>query len=51
MRIIFEYYKKIAESKGFLMVASGPMVRSSYMADEDFKIMKENRAKIDQNQK
>ena len=48
---IFEYYKKIAESKGFLMVASGPMVRSSYMADEDFKIMKENRAKIDQNQK
>lgn len=32
----FEYYKKIAESKGFLYVASGPFVRSSYKAGELF---------------
>lgn len=42
----FQKYKLIAESKGFLMVASGPLVRSSYHADEDFKIMKERREKI-----
>jgi len=30
----FEEYGKIAESKGFVHVASGPMVRSSYHADE-----------------
>ena len=42
----FEKYKKIAEYKGFLMVASGPLVRSSYHADEDFAIMKERREKI-----
>ncbi len=28
----FEYYKNIAEEKGFLYVASGPFVRSSYNA-------------------
>jgi lipoic acid synthetase len=41
----FEYYKKMAEIKGFLMVASGPLVRSSYHADEDFKEMKTRRLK------
>lgn len=30
----FAYYKKIAEDKGFLSVVSGPLVRSSYMANE-----------------
>jgi lipoic acid synthetase len=32
----FEQYKKIAESFGFLYVASGPLVRSSYRAAEFF---------------
>ena len=34
----FSYYKKKAEEKGFLSVASGPLVRSSYMADDVFKL-------------
>lgn len=41
---IFDYYKSMAEVKGFLMVASGPFVRSSYHADEDFREMKKRRA-------
>jgi lipoic acid synthetase len=32
----FEYYKEIAEDMGFLYVASGPLVRSSYRAAEFF---------------
>lgn len=40
---IFDYYKTMAYAKGFLMVASGPLVRSSYHADEDFAQMKLNR--------
>ena len=32
----FEHYRKIAEAKGFLCVASGPFVRSSYRAGELF---------------
>jgi lipoic acid synthetase len=32
----FEYYKQIAEDLGFLYVASGPFVRSSYRAGELF---------------
>jgi lipoic acid synthetase len=32
----FEAYKNIAEDMGFLYVASGPMVRSSYRAGEYF---------------
>lgn len=32
----FEYWKKIAEDMGFLYVASGPLVRSSYRAGEFF---------------
>jgi lipoic acid synthetase len=32
----FESYKKLAESYGFLYVASGPLVRSSYRAAEFF---------------
>jgi len=41
----FEDYKKIAYSKGFLMVSSSPLTRSSYHASEDFQIMKKNRIK------
>ena len=41
----FNYYEKIAYSKGFLMVSSSPLTRSSYHASEDFKIMQENRKK------
>ena len=39
----FEHYKYVAYTKGFLMVASGPLVRSSYHAEEDFKRLVENR--------
>jgi lipoic acid synthetase len=35
--------KKIALSKGFLIVASSPLTRSSYHADEDFAQLKKNR--------
>ncbi len=33
----FNRYKQIAESKGFLMVSSSPLTRSSHHAEEDFK--------------
>ncbi len=33
----FQYYYQAAVAKGFLMVASSPLTRSSYHADEDFK--------------
>lgn len=33
----FGHFKKMALSKGFLVVASTPLTRSSYHADEDFK--------------
>ncbi|ORU24746.1 lipoyl synthase, partial [Francisella tularensis subsp. holarctica] len=33
----FEEYRKVGLEKGFLEVASGPMVRSSYRADRVFK--------------
>ena len=39
----FNEYKNVAYSKGFLMVASSPLTRSSYHASEDFKILKLNR--------
>ena len=39
----FDEYKKMAYAKGFLMVASSPLTRSSYHASDDFKIMQENR--------
>ena len=40
----FDEYKQMAIAKGFLMVASSPLTRSSYHASEDFKIMQDNRA-------
>ncbi|ATX78665.1 lipoic acid synthetase [Mariprofundus aestuarium] len=36
----FDDFKYIAEKKGFGMVASGPLVRSSFHADEVFKALK-----------
>ena len=40
----FKSYEKIARSKGFLMVSSSPLTRSSYHADEDFEKLKQARA-------
>ena len=40
----FEEYKQMATAKGFLMVASSPLTRSSYHASEDFRVMQQNRA-------
>jgi lipoic acid synthetase len=39
----FDYYARMARAKGFLMVASSPLTRSSYHAGEDFEIMKKAR--------
>ncbi len=39
----FDELKAIAISKGFLLVSSTPLTRSSYHADEDFAVLKENR--------
>ena len=39
----FEEYKKIGLSKGFLVVASSPLTRSSYHADDDFKNLRQAR--------
>ena len=36
----FEYYARVARTKGFLMVSSSPLTRSSYHADEDFAEMR-----------
>ena len=41
----FETYKNIAYSKGFLLVASSPLTRSSYHAGEDFLQMQAKRNK------
>jgi lipoic acid synthetase len=36
----------MAYSKGFLMVASSPLTRSSYHAGEDFEKMREERLRL-----
>ncbi|MEQ1704877.1 MAG: lipoyl synthase [Rickettsiales bacterium] len=36
----FEYYARQAKAKGFLMVSSSPLTRSSYHAGDDFAVMK-----------
>ena len=41
----FKELKNIAISKGFLLVSSSPLTRSSYHADEDFKKLKVTREK------
>ena len=43
-----EEFKQIALLKGFLIVASSPLTRSSYHADEDFLKMKKLREKQSQ---
>jgi lipoic acid synthetase len=42
----FEFYKKAAYNKGFLMVASSPLTRSSYHAGDDFEKMRIERNKL-----
>ena len=37
---------RIARSKGFLLVSSSPLTRSSYHADEDFSKLKQKRTNI-----
>ena len=39
----FALYKKTALSKGFLVVSSSPLTRSSFHASEDFEKLKEAR--------
>ena len=41
----FEHYKKLALGKGFLLVSSSPLTRSSFHADDDFELLKEARTK------
>jgi len=43
----FEMYKKVGHEKGFLLVASSPLTRSSYHADADFERLRAaRRAKL-----
>jgi lipoyl synthase len=42
----FESYKSIAYAKGFLMVASSPLTRSSYHAGDDFQRLKAARLEL-----
>ena len=44
----FKKFKELALSKGFLIVSSSPLTRSSYHADEDFSKMKKLRGKQSQ---
>ena len=44
----FKELKTVAKNKGFLIVASSPLTRSSYHADEDFSKMKKLREKQSQ---
>ncbi len=44
----FQKFKETALLKGFLIVASSPLTRSSYHADEDFSVMKKLREKQSQ---
>ena len=41
----FKVFDQIAKTKGFLLVSSSPLTRSSYHADEDFKRLQEARIK------
>lgn len=40
----FDAYAALARAKGFLLVASSPLTRSSYHADRDFALMQQARA-------
>ena len=41
----FKHYKKLALGKGFLLVSSTPLTRSSFHADDDFLLLKAARRK------
>jgi lipoic acid synthetase len=41
----FEVYKAEGEARGFLMVASSPLTRSSYHADRDFRALQDARTR------
>ena len=41
----FKEFEQIAKTKGFLLVSSSPLTRSSYHADEDFKKLQDVRNK------
>jgi lipoic acid synthetase len=41
----FEEFESIAKTKGFLLVSSSPLTRSSYHADEDFRRLQDARNK------
>ncbi len=43
----FKKYKSVALSKGFLLVSSSPLTRSSFHASEDFEALK--KAKLNKN--
>ena len=45
----FDEYKRAGLEKGFLLVSSTPLTRSSYHADDDFAALKAARAKIVRN--
>lgn len=47
----FDTYARQARAKGFLMVSSSPLTRSSYHAGDDFKAMKEARDMLLQSSK
>jgi len=40
---IFKFYEKMAYAKGFLLVSSSPLTRSSYHADSDFEKLQQAR--------
>ena len=42
----FKELEQIAKSKGFLLVSSSPLTRSSYHADEDFAKLQKNRLNL-----
>ena len=42
----FKELENIAKSKGFLLVSSSPLTRSSYHADEDFAKLQQNRINL-----
>jgi lipoic acid synthetase len=47
----FEKYKSVALSKGFLLVSSSPLTRSSFHASEDFEALKKARIKNNNNKR
>jgi len=42
----FKAYERMAKGKGFTMVSCSPLTRSSYLAGDDFAILKANRAEV-----